>query len=107
MAKWENSWIPGSGRDVLPQTGPVSEVPAAPLAVGDGADAYSPQFSAGKGCVCPGCVFFPEQVTLSLPAAPRSVRAKAGAAEPWEKVPMPLVGWVNDPLVIPIDLSCG
>lgn len=57
--------------------------------------------------MCPGRLFLPEQVALSLPAAPRSIRPKAGAAEPWDKVPVPLVGWVNDPLVVAIDLSCG
>lgn len=86
-------------------TSPVSEVPAAPLADAEPPPS-SPSLALGEAA-CPGCVFLPEQVTPSLPAAPRSVRVKAGAAEPWEKVPPPLLGWVNDPLVIAVGLSCG
>lgn len=84
---------------------PVPEAYLVPLAPSYEAD--TPTVRTGRGCVCPGCVFPPEQVTLSLPAAPRSIGVKAGAAEPWEKVLPLLVGWVNDLLVIMINLSCG
>lgn len=61
----------------------------------------APQLSLGRALA------FLASNPPSPPAAPGGARGATGAADPWQKVLIELVGWINDPLELSLSSLWG